>query len=195
MMDRHAFSFGGHAYPEGGGFPTGRYRSWGWIVALGATLTLLGLVASANLFLATMAATYVAGAMMFAAGVLQFAHGLAVRRWTWASFWLFSGLLYAATAAAILYDPLFAARLLTLFLCLTLATAGALRASIALGARGAGWNWMFASGLVSLGVATVIAIGWPANTLWLLGMVLAIDLLMQGITLMMVGLAMRLAVT
>jgi uncharacterized membrane protein HdeD (DUF308 family) len=194
-MNRYHLSFGAHFDPEVGGFPTKRYRSWGWIVALGAALTMLGLIASANLFLATMAATYVAGAMMFAGGVLQFTHGLAVRRWTWASFWLLSGLLYAATAAAILYDPLFAARLLTLFLCLTLAAAGGLRASIALGARGAGWNWMFASGLVSLGVAAVIAIGWPANTLWLLGMVLAIDLLVQGTTLMLVGFAMRPSVT
>jgi len=174
-----------------GGFPVVGYRSWGWIITLGAALTLLGCVASANLFLATLAATYVVGAMMFAAAILQIAHGLAVRRWAWASFWLLSGLLYTATAMAILYDPLFSARLLTLFLCVTLGASAALRLSIAFGSRGAGWTWMFASGLASLGAAAVIAIGWPANTLWLLGLVLAVDLLIQGITLMLVGLAMR----
>lgn len=170
-----------------------RYRSWGWIVAMGAALTLLGVIASANLFLTTMAATLVAGAMMLAAGIMQFVHGLAVRRWRWALFWMISGILYAATAAAILHDPLFAARLLTLFLCATLGASGLLRIVIALKAGGAGRGWMGFSGIVTLAMAATIAIGWPSNTLWVIGLVLSIDLLVQGGTLMLVGLAMRAA--
>ena len=37
----------------------------------------------------------------------------------------------------------------------------------------------------------VIAIGWPVNSLWVLGMFLAIDLIFQGWTCIALGLALR----
>ncbi len=44
--------------------------------------------------------------------------------------------------------------------------------------KGAGWI-MFAGAITALAGLTIAA-GWPVNSLWILGLFLAIDLLMQG---------------
>lgn len=48
-----------------------------------------------------------------------------------------------------------------------------------------------ASGGVSLAAGVVIALDWPADSLWVLGLIMAVDLLLQGISLVMTGLALR----
>jgi uncharacterized membrane protein HdeD (DUF308 family) len=166
-------------------------ESWGWFVGIGAALGLLGLVASANLLLAAIAATYVVGAAMFAGGILMLVHAFGVRRWGWAAFWTLSGLLYLAAAAVVLYEPLFAARLIVLVLAASVGASGFVRIGIALVARAHGWGWMLASGLISIAAAVLIAIGWPANAIWVLGFILAIDLLFQGTMLMFIGFTLK----
>jgi uncharacterized membrane protein HdeD (DUF308 family) len=178
---------------QAGTFTGGGTRIWGWFVGVGAALAFLGGLASADLFLATIATTFVVGGLMFAGGILQIIHAFGVRRLGWALFWLLSGLLYLAAAASVLHDPLFAAGLLTLFLGVMLGASGLARMVIALRWRGQGWGWMLASGLASIGVAVVIVIGWPVSAIWTLGLLLAVDLLFQGAMLMLTGFALRAA--
>jgi uncharacterized membrane protein HdeD (DUF308 family) len=47
------------------------------------------------------------------------------------------------------------------------------------------------SGLITLLAGIVLAIGWPFNTLWVLGFVLAIDLTMQGAALVAFGFGLK----
>ena len=166
-------------------------RRWGWFVGIGIALALLGLVASTNLVMATMAATFVVAATMAAGGILMLIHAIGVRHWTWAAFWIGCGLIYLAASVAILDAPVHAAELLTFWLIILLGLSGVARALIAALARPGGWRWMLASGLVSIGLAIVVALGWPENALWVLGLLMAVDLLVQGMTLMMVGFALR----
>jgi uncharacterized membrane protein HdeD (DUF308 family) len=48
-----------------------------------------------------------------------------------------------------------------------------------------------ASGVITTLAGIVVALGWPVNTLWLLGRVLAIDLIFQGVAAIAFGLALR----
>ncbi|CAN5125912.1 HdeD family acid-resistance protein [soil metagenome] len=165
--------------------------AWVWFVGIGAALTLLGCIASADLFLSTIATAYFIGALMFAGGVLQLVHAFAVRHWRRAALWALCGVLYLAAAGAVLDDPLFAAALITALFAVSLAASGLMRAVFALGWRGQGWRWMLLSGIVSIAAAAVIAIGWPIDAIWLLGLLLSLDLLFQGIMMMLLGLALR----
>jgi len=54
-----------------------------------------------------------------------------------------------------------------------------------------GWGWLLASGVITLLAGIVVVIGWPVNTLWLLGLVLAIDLIFQGVAAIAFGLALK----
>jgi uncharacterized membrane protein HdeD (DUF308 family) len=50
---------------------------------------------------------------------------------------------------------------------------------------------MVLSGLVTLLAGVIIALGWPINSLWVLGMFLAIDLVFQGWATIALGLALK----
>jgi len=166
-------------------------RLWQWCVGIGAGLAMLGMIASANLIVAAIAATYVAGVLMFAGGILQLVHAFSVRRWQRVALWAASGLLYLLAASIVLYEPLFAAGMLTLLLATALAASGVMRIVHALAHRPRGWGWLCASGVLSTAVGVIIAIGWPISAVWMLGLFLAVDLLFQGLMLMLVGFALK----
>lgn len=168
-------------------------KAWGWFVALGIALIALGLLASADLFAATVATAYYVGILMFAGGVLQLTHAFASRGWGNVLFWLLSGLLYLLAGVSVFLDPLFAASFFTLMLAVFLGLSGLFRLWVGFGARLSGRGWIIASGLASIAAAVVIAIGWPVNGLWVLGLILAIDLTFQGAALLFTGLTLRLA--
>ena len=54
-----------------------------------------------------------------------------------------------------------------------------------------GWGWLVAGGVVTTLARLVFLLGWPVNSLWLLGLFLAFDLAMQGWALIGFGLALR----
>ena len=53
------------------------------------------------------------------------------------------------------------------------------------------WGSILASGCVTLAAGIIFVMGWPINTLWLLGMMLAVDLTFQGISAIGFGLALK----
>ena len=171
----------------------GEVRSkWGWFVALGAGLLILGLFAFTNVLAATFASVIYVGVVMIAGGIAQIFLAFQVRTWGGFFFWLLSGLLYGAAGVLAFYNPLLAAGVLTLFLAASLVVAGALR--IALGIRShplVGWGWVVASGVMTLLVGIIVAVGWPADTLWVLGLFLAIDLTFQGASALVFGLTLK----
>ncbi|CAN5410253.1 HdeD family acid-resistance protein [soil metagenome] len=163
---------------------------WRWFAGLGAALILLGICASANLFLATVATIYYVGALMLFGGILHIFHAAGTRKW---GAWLLGGILYLLAGLAVFNDPLFAAAMLTLLLAVALGLSGLARLWFGMRTDLAGRGWMVASGVASIAAAALIAIGWPVNAIWILGFVLAIDLMFQGVALLATGLAMRTA--
>lgn len=165
---------------------------WGWFVALGALLLFLGCVAFANLFAATLVSVLYVGIMMMIGGIIEIVHAFQVKRWGGFFFWLISGLIYAAAGVITFYNPLFAAAALTLLLAASLIVSGVIRAGSSFQLRPqSGWGWITASGVVTFLAGLVFLIGWPVNTLWLLGIVLAVDLTFQGVSAIACGLALR----
>lgn len=166
-------------------------RAGGWLVGIGAALTLLGIVASANLFLASIAVITIVAAAMLVGGVLMLLHALRMAGWGWTIMWAICAILYLLAAAGVFYDPLYAVRMLTFWLVPLFASSGLIRSIGALFVRGHGWGWIAISGLFSIALAVLIARGWPANSLWILGLLLSVDLLIQGTMMMMVGFTLR----
>ena len=54
-----------------------------------------------------------------------------------------------------------------------------------------GWGWMAFNGVVSLSLAIFFLIGWPATSLFLVGVYVAISLFFDGWVLMIIGWAAR----
>jgi uncharacterized membrane protein HdeD (DUF308 family) len=165
---------------------------WGWFVALGVVLLVLGVLAFGNLLIATVASVVFVGALMVIGAIAQIIHAFRVKRWGGFFFWLLSGLLYGAAGILTFYNPALAAAALTLVLAAALIASGILRIWSSFRLRPqTGWGWLLASGVITLVAGVVVALGWPVNTLWLLGLVLAIDLTFQGVAAIAFGLALK----
>ncbi|RUU44354.1 HdeD family acid-resistance protein [Mesorhizobium sp. M6A.T.Ce.TU.002.03.1.1] len=165
---------------------------WGWFVGLGVLLLILGGIAFGNLFIATVASVYVVGWLMLMAGVIEIMHALGVKTWSRFFYWLLSGLLYAVAGFFAFYNPLLASAVLTFLLAVALLASGVLRAWVGYKHRPAkGWGWLVAAGIISALAGLVIAMGWPVNSVWVLGLFLAIDLIFQGWAFIAVGLALK----
>lgn len=165
---------------------------WGWFVALGVLLLIFGGIAFGNLFIATVASVYLVGWMMLFAGVVEIIHAFGVKTWGRFFYWLLSGLLYAIAGFFAFYNPLLASAVLTFLLAVALVASGVLRLWVGYQQRAEkGSGWIIAAGIVTLLAGLVIAMGWPVNSLWILGLFLAIDLVFQGWAFIAFGLALK----
>ncbi len=165
---------------------------WGWFVGLGVLLLILGLIAFGNIFATTIVSVFFIGGLMIIGGIGYILHAFQVKTWGGFFLWLLSGLLYGAAGILAFYNPLVAAAVLTLTFAFALVIAGALRIGAGFRLRpGDGWGWIVASGVVTLLVGVLLTFGWPLNTLWLLGLVLALDLTFQGVAALALGLNLR----
>ncbi len=167
-------------------------EKWKWFIALGALLIVVGLVASYHILTATLTSVIFIGILMLIGGVGMLVHAWRVQGWGSFLLWTVSGILYLAAGVVAFYNPLVGATLFTLLIGATLIGSGAFRLWVWFQNRAQrGWQWLALSGGASLLAGLAIAAGWPENSVWVLGLLLALDLLLQGWTLIMVGLALH----
>ncbi len=165
---------------------------WGWFVGLGAVLLVLGIIAMIHIVEATLVSVLFIGILMLIGGVGQLIHAWRVRQWTGFLFWTISGLFYVGAGVLAVVNPVAGASALTLLFGATLIASGALRLWIWFNNRAQqGAGWLALSGVITLLTGILIAINWPGNSLWILGLLLAIDLFIQGWAALFVGLALR----
>ncbi len=165
---------------------------WGWFVALGVLLLIFGGIAFGNLFIATVASVYMIGWLMLFAGAVEIIHSFGVKTWGRFFYWFLSGLLYAVAGFFAFYNPLLASAVFTFLLAVALIAAGLLRLWVGYqhwSENGSGW--IVTGGVVTALAGLIIAMHWPVNSLWVLGLFLAIDLVFQGWTFIAFGLALK----
>lgn len=165
---------------------------WGWFVALGVGLLILGFIAATNLLVATVASVYYVGMMMLIGGIIEIIHSFSVKSWGGFFWWLLSGLLYTAAGVVTFMNPILATAILTFVLCIALIASGILKIWVGFKARpDSGWGWIVAAGVVTVLAGLVISSGWPVNSLWILGMFLAVDLIFQGWSFVLFGFGLK----
>jgi uncharacterized membrane protein HdeD (DUF308 family) len=165
---------------------------WGWFVALGVLVLVLGIIAAGNLLVAPVASVFFVGSLMIVAGVIEIVHAFGVKTWGTFFWWLLSGILYVIAGILAFTNPLLTTAVLTLLLAVSLIASGLLRIWIGFTSKGLeGWGWVVAAGVITVLAGLVIAIGWPVNSLVILGIFLAVDLIFQGITYIAFGFGLR----
>ncbi|CDN46887.1 HdeD family acid-resistance protein [Neorhizobium galegae] len=165
---------------------------WGWFLALGILLLIFGFLALANLFVATVASVFYIGMMMLIGGIAYLVHAFQVKGWDHILFWAASGILYTIAGLLAFWNPALTAAIVTFFMAVTLIVAGTFRLWVGLRMRPMrGSGWVVFGGVITGLAGLVIAFGWPVNSLWILGLFLAIDLTIQGWALIAVALAAK----
>jgi uncharacterized membrane protein HdeD (DUF308 family) len=172
--------------------PSDLHAKWGWFVALGVLLVIFSFIAFANLFAATVVSVFYVGMLMLVGGIVYLTHAFQVRGWDQILSWALSGVLYTLAGIFAFVNPVLASAAFTLLLAVALVIAGVFRIWIGRQLRPLrGWGWILFGGIVTMLAGFVIALGWPVNSLWILGLFLAIDLFFQGWTLIAFGLGIR----
>lgn len=167
-------------------------NKWGWFIVLGILMLMLGGIAFGNLLFATVASVYYVGITILIAGIVQIIHAFSVQTWKSFFLWMISGALYAAAGVLTFLNPFLASSIITIFIAAALLGSGVFRMWVAFQSRSVkGWGWMFVGGLITALAGIVIAIGWPVNSLWILGMFLAIDLVFQGWAMIALGFGLK----
>ncbi|MCC2608889.1 HdeD family acid-resistance protein [Neorhizobium petrolearium] len=165
---------------------------WGWFLALGILLLVFGFLALANLFAATVVSVLYIGMMMLIGGVAYLVHAFQVKGWDQMLFWALSGILYTIAGVLAFWNPALTAAVLTLLMAVALVVAGIFRLWVGFRMRPVrGSGWIIVGGIVTALAGLVIALGWPVNSLFILGLFLAVDLMMQGWALIAVALAAK----
>ena len=174
--------------------PASVAKNWIGFVALGAVMVLLGVIAWVDAVAITITTRIVVGASLLVGGVFQILHSFTVREWRGFIPGLLSGVLYLVGGLLIINEPAQGAVVLTLLLAATVVVGGVARIVIALGHREIRVGGLvLASGLVSIVVGCLLYARLPWSGLWVLGTLIAVELLVQGAGWLYFGVALRFA--
>jgi len=170
-------------------FPTDK---WGWFVGLGLLMIVLGCYGLSEVVGLTFISVLFIGVLLIIGGVGQILHSMRDR--AWGSFLLHAlgGAFYVIGGTLVLNNPLAGSFLIGLVLATSFVAGGVLRIIIGYQHREMkGW-WMLAlGGVVSLLLGGFLLASWPLSALWVLGTFVAVELIVNGVTLLQFGLAMR----
>ncbi|EQA97658.1 uncharacterized membrane protein HdeD (DUF308 family) [Sphingobium wenxiniae] len=165
---------------------------WGWIVALGVVYLVTGIIALGSVVMATVASVFVVGVMMLIAGVAEVVNAFQIKSWGKFLLWALLGMLYIVAGFATFQNPLLAASVFTLILGAALIVSGIMRITLALSMKSqTPWGWVLLSGCITLLLGVLILAQWPVSSLFILGTLLAIDLIFAGAGWIGLGLSLR----
>ena len=167
-------------------------KKWGWLLALGVLLIVLGTVGLWMSFAMTLATVIMFGALLMVGGVFQLLNAFQIKSWKSVLWHVLIALLYIAAGIVIFTDPVFASLSLTIALAWILIAVGLLRILMALQLRPAsGWVWPLVSGVISILLGAMILAQWPTSGLWVIGLFVAIEIIVNGWSSVFIALAAR----
>jgi len=170
-------------------------ENWFWLLALGIFLTFVGIAAVAVPALATVGVVTVLGILMIVAGAAQIVSAFTAGKWGGVILHLLVGILYAVVGFLVLENPLKGAAGITLLIAVLFFVEGIFRIVVAVQHKFPSWRWTLLSGTVSVLLGIII---WRQlkdeenlSFLWVIGLLVGIDLLFNGTSLIMLALAAR----
>lgn len=166
-------------------------KNWGWFLALGVLLMLLGAGVMSSSFVATLFSIVILGVFLLAAGIVQIAQAFMARKWSGFFLSLFLGVLYIVTGAFCTFRPGEAAISLTLWIAAFCFVVGLFRMLSALFIRFDQWGWVFFNGLVTFILGAIIYSQWPFSGLWFIGLFVGIDMILSGWSWILLSLGAR----
>ena len=174
------------------------HQSWGWLLALGIVLILFGgliLTTPLGVITATLTTEIWIAAALVVAGVLQLAHGFKTEGWSARSWQMLGGIAFIIGGLLIFVDPTFGLVSITMIVAATLVAQGITSLLVSGGVPDwAGRKWLVLSAVVSIVAGLLVLFDLPSSAGWTLGTIVGAVLLLQGISLTLLGLDVRRAV-
>lgn len=162
-----------------------------WVAGILALLELvLGFILLSFPMLLGLSVVWVGGFVLAVAGLVRLVQSIMQRQNRWWN--LLSAVLYMVVGVFSVLAPMLSMEWWTLLIGASLLTAGIMRMGVAIGM----WNspgrfWRVFNALVSLVLGVMIIWGWPESSAWLIGTLIAVEMIFSGWTLMFLAIAPR----
>ena len=168
------------------------HRAWGWTLAVGIVLVVLGVIVLSDTFLATLVSMMIVGWLLVIGGIVQIVHSFRIRGWRGTLLAGIAGVLYVVAGLLLVGNPVAGALVLTLLIAFFLFMMGLVRLTSAIALRPPGAGWTIVAGIIAIILAALITAHFPATALWVIGLFLGIEMIVGGITTVLVALEVRL---
>ncbi|BCX88316.1 hypothetical protein MIN45_P0685 [Methylomarinovum tepidoasis] len=171
-------------------------KSWKTMLALGIVMVVLGVIGMGMSFTLTITTVVFFGAFMLVSGCMQLAHALfgkEIQDWKGKAMHTLIAIFYIIGGLLTVFNPIAGSFVLTAMLAGVFLAMGVYRVYVAVELRKQGqpWGTLAAVGIADILMATIIMMGMPWTALWVLGLLIAIELVMNGAMLVAVALEKR----
>jgi uncharacterized membrane protein HdeD (DUF308 family) len=159
-----------------------------WAIVMGVVIAALGLLLIAYPFAVAAITTVLLGWVLVLVGIAQFI--FALHSHTAGRFFLriVSGLLFGICGLVLALFPFEGMTALTAILGVLLIVHAAVISIFAFQVRPSeGWGWFLVDGVASLFLGIMVLANWPSSSMWAIGTLIGIAVLMSGITRIMVA--------
>ncbi len=165
---------------------------WGWFVALGIVLIALGVIAWFEVVAVTLVSTIFIGAALLVGGIVELVHAFATKDWSHFLLNALIGVLWIVGGGLIMLEPVAGTLVLTIMIAAALVVGGIIRGVIAIQHREMqGWWLLLLGGIVSVVVGVMLYATLPWSGLWVLGTLVAVELVINGVAWLQFGLGLR----
>lgn len=169
----------------------------GWSVVWGIALVFFGMLAIGSPFLAAIAVSTVISWLLIFAGVVHIVLAFQAHAGAGGLIWkLLVGLAYIAFGGYLLMNPQIAVASLTLVLATLFLVEGVLDIVLFSQIRPLrGSAWVLIDGIVTILLAALIYYHWPSSSVWAIGTLVGVSMIISGLTRIMLSFAVRKVVT
>jgi uncharacterized membrane protein HdeD (DUF308 family) len=157
-------------------------QNWGWFLAFGIGVAVLGVAGVVRSFAATVASMLFFGWLLLAASGIEIAQAVMVGHWAGFFQHLLAAILFGVTGLLMVVRPRPSAELLTLFMAAFFLVGGLFQIVVATAFALPGSAWQVADGVITVALGLLVMAEWPASALWAIGLFLGIDLIVFGFT-------------
>jgi uncharacterized membrane protein HdeD (DUF308 family) len=162
------------------------------LTLMGILLIIFGVLAIGTPAVAGKAVVMVIGAVLLLAGVVQIVSGLRSEGWSNMLLPLILGVITSLCGLGLLGEPWIGMKFIALLLAIFFVMEGVWKIIASFSYRPAsGWLAILVSGILTLVLGVLIWRQWPVSGLWAVGILVGVDLLMTGISMVALAATVR----
>jgi uncharacterized membrane protein HdeD (DUF308 family) len=158
-------------------------KSWGWFFTFGILLSILGIVCVGKAQTATTFSILALGWVLMISGVLWLVNSFYAFSWHGFFLYLLNAIIRGVTGYLLIRHPDAGAQGVTMLLAALFIVGGLFRGIGASVIQFPRWGWTAFSGLISFALGIYLLVTWPAASTYFIGIVIGIDLIFDGASL------------
>jgi uncharacterized membrane protein HdeD (DUF308 family) len=153
---------------------------WGWFLAFGIALLLLGIAAVVRSVAATVVSMLFFGWLLVLASGIEIAQAVMVGHWVGFFHHLLAAILFGVVGVIMITRPVISAEVLTVFMAMFFLIGGLFQLIGSVVVEAQGWGWQAADGIITFVLGVLVLSQWPVSGLWVIGLFVGIDLIFYG---------------